>query len=230
MYCINCGVKLADTEKTCPLCGTVVYHPDIKQGPATPLFPAGRIPKPNTNSKAVNGILIILFMIPILVCFLADFLTNGHINWFGFAAGGVILTYLFFALPLWFKNPNPVIFVPCDFAAVIVFLLYIDLATGGRWFMSFAFPVVGAIALIICAMVTLLYYLKRGHLYVWGGATMAWGGLMMLIEFLLHVTFGLPFSGWSVYPLIVLLLLGGLLIYLAIDKSAREALERKLFF
>ena len=29
MYCINCGVKLADSEKRCPLCGTVPYHPDI---------------------------------------------------------------------------------------------------------------------------------------------------------------------------------------------------------
>ena len=29
MYCIKCGVKLADTEKKCPLCGTVVYHPEF---------------------------------------------------------------------------------------------------------------------------------------------------------------------------------------------------------
>ena len=31
MYCANCGVKLADSEKVCPLCKTVAYHPDIKR-------------------------------------------------------------------------------------------------------------------------------------------------------------------------------------------------------
>ena len=31
MYCIKCGVELADTEKQCPLCGTLVYHPELEQ-------------------------------------------------------------------------------------------------------------------------------------------------------------------------------------------------------
>ncbi len=230
MFCIKCGVKLADTEKSCPLCGTVVYHPDIKQKDTPPLYPTGRIPKTHANSKAVNGIYIMIFLIPLLVCFLADIQTNGSLDWFGFAAGGLLIGYLVFALPYWFKNPNPVIFVPCDFAATICFLLYIDLVTSGRWFMSFAFPVAGAIALITCTVVTLLYYLKKGKLYIWGGASIALGGLMLLIEYLLHITFGLKFSGWSIYPLIVLALFGGILIYLAINKSARETMERKLFF
>ena len=39
MYCIKCGVELADSEKKCPLCGTVVYHPDIKQGEAKTPYP-----------------------------------------------------------------------------------------------------------------------------------------------------------------------------------------------
>mgnify|MGYP001071229356 CR=1 FL=1 len=27
MYCVNCGVELADSETVCPLCGTRVFHP-----------------------------------------------------------------------------------------------------------------------------------------------------------------------------------------------------------
>ena len=53
---------------------------------------------------------------------------------------------------------------------------------------------------------------------------------MLLMEFLLCVTFSLPFIGWSIYPLVVLVLFGGLLIYIAINSSAREMIERKLFF
>lgn len=230
MYCINCGVKLADTEKKCPLCGTVVYHPSIEQKDALPLYPKGRSPKIKSNSKAINGLFIILFFIPILVCLFADLHADGSLDWFGYALGGIVLGYLAFALPRWFKKPNPVIFVPCNFAAIALYLLYIDLATDGGWFLSFAFPVTGALCLIVCAVVTLVHYVRKGKLYIFGGGAIALGGLSLLIEFLLDITFGLSFVGWSIYPLVVLALLGGGLIFLAINRSAREMMERKLFF
>ena len=31
MYCIKCGVELADSEKKCPLCGTVVFNPELSR-------------------------------------------------------------------------------------------------------------------------------------------------------------------------------------------------------
>ena len=46
----------------------------------------------------------------------------------------------------------------------------------------------------------------------------------------MSITFDIKFFGWSLYPLVVLVLLGGLMFYLAINKSAREVMERKLFF
>ena len=230
MYCIHCGVKLADTEKKCPLCDTVVYHPSLQQKDVRPLYPKNRTPKVQANSKAVNGIFIFLFFVPMLICFLADLQRNGELNWFGFAAGGLLVCYIALALPLWFRRPNPVIFLPCNFTTVILYLLYIDLATGGNWFLSFAFPIVGALCLIVCTIVTLTYYLRRGRLYIFGSGFIALGALMLLIEFLLDITFGVTFIGWSIYPLVVLALLGGALIYLAINRSAREMMERKLFF
>lgn len=72
MYCIKCGVKLADTEKKCPLCNTIVSHPEFTQTAERPLYPSNKIPKSNSGSKALNGAIIILFLIPLLVCFFAD--------------------------------------------------------------------------------------------------------------------------------------------------------------
>lgn len=230
MYCINCGVRLADTEKVCPLCGTEVYHPTIKQGEATPLYPPNRMPKIKANSKAVNGLLIILFCIPVLVCLFADLHADGHLDWFGYAVGGILVSYVALALPRWFKKPNPVIFVPCSFAAAGVYVLYIDIATGGGWFLSFALPIIAALCLIVSAVVTLVHYLRRGKLYIFGGGVIALGGLTLLVEFLLHTSFGVAFVGWSFYPLTVLALLGGGLIFLGINSSARATMERKLFF
>ena len=230
MYCIKCGVKLADTEKRCPLCGTAVFHPDMERAAARPLYPNDKMPGSNAGSGAWNGAVIILFLIPMLVCFLADWFLDGKIEWFGYVAGALVLSYVVFALPMWFERPNPVIFVPCGFAAAALYLLYINLATGGHWFMGFGLPVVGGLCLIVSAVVTLMRCLRGGKLYILGGAFMAMGIFMPLLEFFMKRTFGLPFIGWSVYPLAVLFLFGGLLIYLAANRSAREVMERKLFF
>ena len=39
MYCVKCGVELADSQRVCPLCGTRVFHPDIPRTPADPPYP-----------------------------------------------------------------------------------------------------------------------------------------------------------------------------------------------
>ena len=230
MYCIKCGVKLADTEKKCPLCGTAVYHPDLEPTPAHPLYPIGKTPKPAAGLAALNGAILFLFFIPLLVCLFADLSIDGRFEWTGYVGGAMAVFYIAFALPFWFRRPNPVIFVPCAFATTGLYLLYINLATGGEWFWSFALPLVGGVALITTTVVTLLRYLRRGRLYIFGGAFIALGALMPLLEYLMIITFGLPPIGWAAYPLVVLALFGGLLIYLAINSTAREIIERKLFF
>ncbi len=229
MFCVNCGVRLADTEKKCPLCGTTVYHPDIKQGEADTLYPKNKKPNTKANSKVQSELLALLFLIAAITCIFSD-MRDGSLDWFGFAAGGILLAYVVFALPLWFRKPNFVIFVPCDFAAALFYLLYINWVTDGDWFLSFAFPVVGALALIVCTVVTLLRYLRRGRLYVFGGAFVALGAFVVLVELMLCITFDIEFIWWSIYSLAVMLIFGGFIFHLAISENARETLKRKLFF
>lgn len=230
MYCIKCGVKLAESERQCPLCGTRVFHPDFPAPNGEGLYPQATYPAPKPRAWLGQVIVTAMFLLPLLIVPLCDWQLTGGITWSGYVMGALLLGYILLVLPAWFKHPNPVIFVPVDFAAIGVYLLYISLATGGGWFMTFAFPITGGIGLIVTAVVTLMKYLPRGVLYIFGGAFMALGGLMLLMEFLLNLTFGFSrFIGWSLYPLIVLVLLGGLLIFLAICRPARETLERKIF-
>ena len=230
MYCVKCGVHLADTEKRCPLCNTVVYHPELPQAEAEPLYPAGKMPKYGAGRPFLCGALLILFMIPLVLTFLSDIQSDGKLDWFGYVLGGLALIYLIIALPLWFRHPNAVIFVPCDFLGCAIYLFFINLATGGNWFFPFALPIVSGVAVIICTLVTLFRYLRKGKLYAIGGSIMGFGALIFMIEYLMHITFGTIFLGWSYYPLITLFIVGGLLIYLAINSVAREKIERKLFF
>lgn len=230
MYCINCGVKLADSEKKCPLCGTTVFHPELTRPEGERLYPEDRYPVQQMNRNSVRIILTTLFLVPLFITLLVDLQISGGVTWSGYVAGALVLGYVVVMLPMWFRKPNPVIFVPIDFAVAGGYLLYISLATGGGWFLSFAFPVVGALGLIVTAVVTLCRYLRRGRLFVFGGAFLALGLFMPVMEFLLNLTLDKTgFLGWSGYPLVVLALLGGMLIFLGISQRARETMERKFF-
>lgn len=230
MYCVNCGVKLADTEEKCPLCNTAPGEPVVRKVPASTLYPQDKYPGASVKPGVVNGTILILYLIPLLVTLFIDLQTNGKVEWSLYAIGALVLAYILFALPLWFRKPNPVIFVPCDFAAIALYLLLINILTGGKWFLRFALPCTVCVGLIITAAVTLLRYLRKGKLYIWGGLMIAKGAVVPLIEYLITVTFPVAFIGWSVYPLIVFALLGAWLIFLAINTSARERMERKFFF
>lgn len=230
MYCVNCGVKLADTEKVCPLCGVTVFHPEISRPEGEPLYPRERYPAAPVNSRIAAIILSALFLLPMFICLLCDLQLKGAITWSGYVVGGLLLAYEILILPMWFRNPNPVVFVPCSFAALGLYVLYINFATGGYWFLSFALPVIAGLGLIVTALVALLKYLRRGRLYIFGGALLALALFVPLVEFLLMITFHLQkFLAWSLYPAIPLALLGLMLIVLAIHRPSREIMERKFF-
>lgn len=230
MYCINCGVKLADTETRCPLCGIEAFHPELIRGEAEPLYPRHRYPAPPVNSRAAQIVVTTFLLMALFTTLVIDLQINAGVTWSGFVIGALAMSYVLFVLPYWFRKPNPVIFVPCGFAAIGLYLLYINCATGGSWFLSFAFPVTGGIGIIVTTVVVLLKYLRRGRLYILGGAFIALGAFMPLMEFLIYKTFDRPrFGVWCMYPLIALVLLGGMLIFLAICRPARETMERKFF-
>ena len=228
MYCIQCGVRLEEHLRICPLCRTVV--PVEVPQTASPLYPTGHRQPGRMNPHTAQYVLLAAVLLALLICLLCDLQPDGSVGWSGYVMGALALGYVWLLLPMWFRKPNPVIFLPCGFAAAAGYLLYIDLVTQGGWFLSFALPVVAGLCLIVTAVAALLRYVRRGKLYIFGGALLALGGMMLLMEYLVTVTFsGVSFTGWSIYPLVTLVLLGGLLIFLAICSPARQTMERKFF-
>ena len=230
MYCANCGVKLADTEQRCPLCGTEAYHPDIERPEVAPLYPKDFIPKSVLSKTTIHIIIFTLFLIPIFVCLYADFYINRHITWSAYVLLSVLICYVIVVLPFWFRRPTPAVFVPLDFFLIGLLLQYINYATGGDWFLTLAFPLITYLGVIVTAASVLLYYLKKGHLYVIGAFFIAIGLYMDVIELFLMVTFKVSFDGWSLYPMIPLVIIGLGMIAISISRNAKAILARKLHF
>ena len=92
MYCINCGVELAEHEKKCPLCGTEVIYPEfIKNAPAP--FPENKTVYRELNRNGFLFIISFLFFTAAALTFICDLSRSQTIVWSGYAAGGIALLY-----------------------------------------------------------------------------------------------------------------------------------------
>ncbi len=229
MYCVKCGAHLSDGQTVCPICETRVYHPDIKND-EKPTYPNVAFKSEEFNPRGVLFVVTIVLFITMLIPMLFEIMAHHSVDWSGYVAGGIALFYVIFVLPFWFRNANPVIFVPCDFAAITLFLLYVNFQVEGHWFLTFAMPITLSLGMIVTAAVAVLKYVRKGKLYVFGGALIALGAWTMLIELLIYVTFGIrSIVVWSSCSFATLFLFGMMLIIIAIVKPLKESL-RKIFF
>ena len=232
-YCIKCGVELTDTEKSCPLCDTIVFHPDIKRAEPRPLYPPfEEFSEPPINRSGTLFILTTLCIVAIVVTILCNLSVNGSITWSHYIWSSILMLYIIAVLPIWFHRPNPVVFVSMDYTALALHLWFICHLTSGTWFLTFALPVVILNALVVNTMIVLIRYVKRGFLYIIGGSLIVSGFFMLLTELLINYTFKLRSTFhfiWSIYPFTAFFIIGIALIVIAINRPLRESLHKKFF-
>ena len=227
MFCVKCGVELGDSENKCPLCNTPVYYPEKERGELN--FPEFKSVREPLNTKGLLFVVSFFMAIAAVISVICNVTVNDEISWSVYVVASFVLAYVVFVLPMWFRRPSLAIFVPTDFAVAAIFVGLIAFLTRAEWYLSFALPVIAFFALIVSGIVILSYYLRKGYLYIWGGAFILLGFAMPALEWLLHLNFGIHDRFiWSFYPFAALILFGIMLIVVAIVKPFRESL-RKIF-
>jgi len=228
MYCVKCGVKLQEGAAACPLCHTPVWNPEeISTAKNYP----DRLPRQHSESGLPGAVAMTVFcLIAAAVVMTVCFAQYGALRWGGYAVFGLALFYIIVVLPGWFRRPMGEIFVPADHAAIALYVLYICVRTGGRWYMSFAFPVIGISCILSTAMVCLLKYVKKGKLFIFGGFFILLGGFTVLVELFEHISFGTQMFLWSLYSLIGFGAIGVFLLLSGMIPPLRQALEKRFFF
>ncbi len=228
MYCVKCGVRLDDSLDRCPLCGTPVWRPEEAQDQDrafSSIFPEKHRNERLTAVAFLTAVALLAAFITLRICLRI----YGGIGWSGYAMLGIALFYVIAILPLWFRRPNPMIFLPVDHAAIAGFLLYASWASGGHWFLSFGFPVTAMSCLLLTGFIALLRYVRGSRLFIIGSSVIVLGGLSMLVEFFQHITFGTKMFTWSLYVVSSCLAFGMFLILAGTIRPLREYLERRFF-
>lgn len=230
MYCVKCGVCLADSEKCCPLCGTRAYHPDVVREDALPLYPKTRPEPKQMNRPLIMLILTLVFAVVALQLLFFDWRLSGAVSWSYYASGGIVSLYFILLFPFWLRHPNPVILLPVDIAILCAYVFGMDALFGDGWFLPLALPLFALAAILTVTPTAVLYYVRRGHFFVYGGVALALGVSLVLTEWLIDRYFGIGgFVFWSLPPLLGLTLVGIFLLLVGIIKPLRVRLEKKFF-
>ncbi|MBR2615818.1 MAG: hypothetical protein IKC69_03990 [Clostridia bacterium] len=228
MFCPKCGVRISETSDKCPLCLTALPRLEEERPPR--FFPAEPLPKGEAHRGGILFLLTLFFVLGGVLPLILDLLDGDGIGYSFYVIAPLFVLYAAFLLPRWWRRPNPVIFLPIAFLSVMLSVLWLESRVQGGWFWSFIFPLSAAFFLFLEAAVVLLYYLKKGRLYIFGGLFLALGILSFVGEILYRATFSLPILlTYSILPLVFFSVLGMGLIVIAIVPPFRRSFEKRFF-
>ncbi len=199
-YCVNCGVELDASEKKCPLCSTPVYNPreDAERKAAPyPLYFENDMKR--LNRKFWGRIAALILLIPVLVTVICNVFISKTLSWSLYVAGACALVYVLAVFPFRMKKKKPYLYIVCDTAATLLYVLLIAALTDGfYWYFYLALPVIFCFYAYIAALVTITGNKKTTRLIKASLIITATGLLTVFIDLVtsLYVKAGY-FLSWS---------------------------------
>lgn len=233
-YCVNCGVELRQGEKYCPLCSVEVLNPKAPwQEPVERPYPRYLETLVNRIDRRYFATLAaLILMIPMMITILLDILDGGGLSWSAYIVGAMALIFVFIVLPFYFKRYHTVIFLSSNCAAILLYLLFIEKANGGQWFLPLGLPMTVAASLGIIILALLFTKTSRMTLLKKAaGILFAVGLFVLVVELIIRMSQAKAFSlEWSFYALIPCAVLGTASLILEHRKNFKEEIRRRLFY
>ena len=234
-YCVNCGVKLAESEKRCPLCLIPVQNPrSLYDASAAKPYPPGEDRHTLLRKRRSAAVVVtLLLLLASAVCIAVNLIYSEAFTWSLYPSGASALVWTV-VVPLIFVNAgkfkNVVICVVLDFIALAGFLKLCEVLTGGDWFISVAMPVMAIAlggfllnaALVLPRILPSRYYLSSAVTLT---VCLSLLGVEAVVD--LYVN-GAADLNWSLYLLIPGLVLAVILSIFARNRKIKDELRKRL--
>ena len=233
-YCVNCGVELADSEKSCPLCGTEVVNPR-KPWREPESFPYPRQLEPvreRANRVFFATAAALILCVPAAVTLLSDLLSDGVLSWSILVAGALALVFVWFLLPLYCRRYYLLRLMALDCAATLAYLKLIEYAVRGHWFLSVGMPVTVGISVLLLLCALALRNRRRLSAGVRAACVLTAVSIAAVwIDLVVrHAVTGSWGIGWSLYVLPPCIALAAVSILLSRHKHFQEELHKRLLY
>ena len=231
-YCVNCGVELDATLKKCPLCKTVVYHPERTEVNSEETFPKKK-GEVDTVSKKEGIVFVTVLLLTIAVtCTLLNIYVYNR-NWWSIPVNGVCITlWVFFMAAIFCEKITVYGMILLDAIALGNYLFMISLITSSdRWLIMIGLPIL-AVAFVLIEISVFLSKklpssLLTGTLYFF--VTIA--GVCVTIEATIdNYIREIIRLGWSAIVVTVCAIISVFIILILMMGRLRNSIRRRLHF
>lgn len=233
-YCVNCGVELDATAKSCPLCGTPVINPNeigkITDGSMP--FPANKGQVEPVKRKDMGILLSMMVLATAVVCGILNALVFQENMWSLTVLGACVVLWVFLEPAVFSVRQSVYLSLLYDGAAV-VFLLYMITFLGNEdgWFWGLGIPLTALVTGVAEIFSLCVRKLPRSFLTVSLYFLTAAGLLCMGIELLIvRYVYCSIFLSWSAVVLTVCGVLDIAIITMLSRSRLRDAVRRRMHF
>ena len=233
-YCVNCGVELEASLKTCPLCNTPVLNPrqleQLKKAQSP--FPAEKGSVEAVKRKDLGLLLSMVALATAATCGILNILVFQGYPW-SLAVIGVCAILWVIMVPVVIYTKQPIyVSLLYDGAVVVIYLYMLTFQTGSReWFLRLGLPITVLVTAVAELVTLCIRKLPRSFLtvslYLFTGIGLLCLGLEMLIDWYLAGEIALS---WSAVVLTVCVILDIALITMLSRRRLRNEVRRRLHF
>lgn len=231
-YCVNCGVELAASEKSCPLCGVEVINPrQPYQEPAE--RPYSQLADPaiaRSNHRFIAAILSISLGLPAALTLVINLTHNRTVSWSLYVAGALGMLWVWIVPPLLYRRSTFLKNALADAASVAVYLWLIEsLQTRRGWYWPLALPLVGLVSAAVIAVTCLAIRRHLRSFQIPAAILTAVGLVAIGIEVLVdHFAPGKILLFWSWFVLIPCLGLAAASLAISRRQKMRDEILKRL--
>lgn len=200
-YCVNCGVKLKEDARSCPLCDCPVINPyvEFKKYSGENPQPA---PPPTDTAPVANRLDLAHFIISLTLalgaisCGIVNLCLGGRLTWSLIPIAGCITAYVGVCLPMKKRNLLPELSVLFDFIAVLFTVTVIAWrADGFDWALRIAYPLAAAVSACSAYIVHLVRRHKIRYFHICALGAVFAGVICVLTELLINRGTDISWSG-----------------------------------
>ena len=227
-YCGNCGVKLKESEKVCPLCNTKVINPNNLKTEFIPAYSQNIEKTKKVNKKYLCFLITIILMGVTIITVLCNLIFTGNITWSIYVVASILFlnSKLSFVL---FKNKFFPLFIDLLTTETLIYVIaYLN--NGLHWFYYLVCPFIFIIWIYIILCTFVLSKKKYNLLRRFSVAFSFISVILLIIESCIDMyKYEKITINWSIYAILPIIIIGTILFLISYNRKLIEEIKQRIF-
>ena len=227
-YCVNCGVKLKESEKVCPLCNTKVINSNNLKTEFIPAYSQNIEKTKKVNKKYLCFLITIILMGVTIITVLCNLIFTGNITWSIYVVASILFlnSKLSFVL---FKNKFFPLFIDLLTTETLIYVIaYLN--NGLHWFYYLVCPFIFIIWIYIILCTFVLRKKKYNLLRRFSVAFSFISVILLIIESCIDMyKYEKITINWSIYAILPIIIIGTILFLISYNRKLIEEIKQRIF-